>query len=209
MDFVFWTVGRVPQACHLDEVTNLEEAYRLHDGLPLADGFPSDVTFQMKEDFPDDTLLTDTLINVNSVLIISEKTKEALTELGVKDVEYLPVVIKDHRGKASKTQYYVLNPLVWAPLLKFQECEPTMNDLIPDMAESLSAFVVDPEAAAKAPLVFHIQHIPEYVGIRTSLARELDARGLVNNRWIRPDAIASGRVFTSLDHMHKKATATL
>jgi hypothetical protein len=35
------------------------------------------------------------------------------------------------------------------------------------------------------------------------------ARGLVGNRWIRPDAIANGRIFSSLDDMDDDATATL
>jgi hypothetical protein len=193
----------------LGRVTSLEDAYRLHDGEPLLADFPDSVTFQMKEDFPDDTLLTDTLINVNSVLIVSEKTKATLTELGVENVEYLPVTIKDHKNKAVKAPYFVVNPLVWVPLLRFDECEATMNEFDETKAESLGAFVVDPEVAGTAPLVFRVTHIPEYVMVRTSLARELEAKGLVGNRFIKPDAIADGDTFGSLDDLHKRTTATL
>ena len=64
----------------------------------------------MKKRFPKDVALADSLATPGLVLL-SGAVKQALEAEGVKNVEWLPVKIINHKGRVASEDYFILNPL--------------------------------------------------------------------------------------------------
>lgn len=96
--------------CILDKLTGLPKMRPLWRGEPLAVGFPSDVEFAMNPEFPDNTVLTDQLNNRSHLIIASDRLAEFFKRLGSPTIEFLPVTIRDHKGKIA-AKYTIVHPL--------------------------------------------------------------------------------------------------
>ena len=68
--FLVWGIAPVEGACVLDALSNVPDDDLLLEGTALAPDFPSNATYAMHPDFPDDILLTDSLGNADSLLVV-------------------------------------------------------------------------------------------------------------------------------------------
>src|SRR6516225_6033884 len=110
-DYLLWPNSNpVPYACVLGNLTGFKDLYRLWAGQSFREKFPPDAEFSMSPDFPDNTILTDSLMNRYHLVVGSEKLKNFFEEKPVPLVECLPVAIRDHKGKIA-AHYFVVNPL--------------------------------------------------------------------------------------------------
>jgi hypothetical protein len=207
MDFVLWTVGRAKGSCHLDTIEGFNDDQHIHAGKPVLANYPPDAFFKMKDTYPNNKTLHDLLINLNCFLIVSDRLKAALTELGVKDVEYLPVAIKDHDDEVVG-HYFVLNARAQVPMLDRDASGAFVLEGT-DIINGIKSLVLDERAAASAPSLFRISGVHEYIVVRKSLAEALESKGFTNLRWIKPEAIANGESFGAIDGLDDTENATL
>lgn len=92
MKQVLWTAGDVEDACHLTAMKGFRERYKIQIGQPVAAVFPADASFAMNPEFPDNTLLTDCLLNQGQMVVVSERVRDFLQPKTGAAVEFLPVV---------------------------------------------------------------------------------------------------------------------
>ncbi len=99
VDYLVWQAQWRDDWCRLGLLQNVEHPAQIRYGLSRAEGFPSDASFKMDSDFPNDTLLTDCLKNSSGELVVSQPVVEHLKGAEIQHVEYLAVRIFDHRGR--------------------------------------------------------------------------------------------------------------
>ncbi len=89
--------------------SNIEDKYQLLKGISRLDGWPIDISFQFSDDRPEGMTLTDYVENPSNWLIISTRFKKVLEESGAQYIEYLPVQIKNHKGRIASKDYWIAN----------------------------------------------------------------------------------------------------
>src|SRR5438552_3993429 len=110
-NYVVWDTKVIPNACVLQDLVRVEKDYQLRKGVPLASTFPEDAAFTMDPDFPDNTVLTDNLLNTNMMIVASMRLKMFLERQSLRKVEYLPVTIINHKGKPASREYFIVHPI--------------------------------------------------------------------------------------------------
>jgi hypothetical protein len=202
-DHVFWTSKPTPNVCYLDDIVGLKKTFRLHNGVDLASEFGDGAaSFSMSADSPDDTLLADHLPNVSTFMVVSDRTRGLLTECAVPNLQFLPVTIHDHKGRALDAKYFVANPVGQIDCLDLTLCQPTYALIKKDLIAKMDRFAVDPAKCGDLPQIFRPKLLARFLLVKRSLAKQLDAAGLTGNGWVEPDRLAGIEIGASLRGMH-------
>jgi hypothetical protein len=184
--FVVFGYKRIDGKVSLDRLVNVDDAFDLMYGRPRAKGWPSDASFSMRADRKDNTILTDTLSNTDSLIIASEKLVALLRGRNVASMEYLPLTIFDHKKKPVKTQYYILNPVSLVDCVDVKASGGKASPLDPDALGSIERLVLDERRVPADRQIFRTKSYPQEYVVRKELAEAMDAAGIVGPRWIDP-----------------------
>src|SRR5690606_16125524 len=150
LDYVFWAARTSEEIARLTALTGFDEDFELDEGIAHAHDFPADACFRMHPDWPTSTVLADRLSNISSLVVISERLRDFLVDKIDEHTELLPVTVYDHKGKALRSPYYIVNPVGQLPLLDFDACE--VVDEIGPRIEEMKQFVTldQPELEGRA-----------------------------------------------------------
>jgi hypothetical protein len=192
LPYVLWRSGGVPHACVLEGLTGVERQYDLNVGRPVAARFPPDASLSMSPDHPYDMLLTDSLENIDFLLVVSPRLQQLLAEQGVEKVEYLPVAIHDHRGKVAGN-YFIVHPLDPVDCLDIPACGAKFWNVDPDNIMALERLAVDAAKIPASRALFRPKAFFEVVLVRRDLARAIDAAGIVGVRWLEVSSYPRAR----------------
>ena len=183
-DYLIWDAADLPNVCSLAKLAGLEKTYRLVDGVPLAQGFPEGVSFRMDPDNPHDTLLADNLVNPYMVIVASAAAVDVLRARAVPLVEYLPVSIIDHKGKAVPEPYFIVHPIEHAACLDVAASGGEWDMIDPEVLDSVENVVLDEQRIEAERELFRPKPLVDVVVVRRSLAEALEAAGLTGLQWI-------------------------
>src|SRR6266851_1355631 len=110
-DYLLWPKSNsTPYACVLGNLKGFEDLYPMWGGKSVQESFPPDAEYPMDPEFPDNTVLADTLMNSQYLIVGSERPKDFLAKKQLSPIEYLKVSIRDHKGKIT-APYWIINPL--------------------------------------------------------------------------------------------------
>lgn len=87
--------------------SSIKKRWKLTEGVPMGEDFPPEAEFPIDPKWGD--MLADVVPNVFNVLIVSKKLRDILQSENVSDVEYLPFVILDKKGRIKSKDYCVAN----------------------------------------------------------------------------------------------------
>ncbi len=85
--------------------------WKFEKGISLAKDYPKGGEVAFSDNYPDDRNLYDFQPNLMSDLLISGRARQFIESLGITNVEWLPVVVKDHEGAVVGPDYAFLNLL--------------------------------------------------------------------------------------------------
>ena len=164
-------------AAHFGNIVNFEDDFELVEGLPLADNFPENAEYRMNDDFPDNIELHDILHNLDEQLIINEKTRKFFENQEIKDVEYLPVNIINHKGRKVKEKYYIMNFLKLVDCIDRDQTTFGWNSLDPDLMEDVENLTVDESRIPLDSHIFRIKHLTSVILIYKDLLDLINKAG--------------------------------
>ncbi len=182
--YLVWSAGRFPGGCVLLPLAGVERTFRLLDGEALLAGFPSDATFSMDPDLPDDMLLTDALTNVDMLIVASPRLKEIFEARAAPSLEYLPVTILDHRGLPAEPGYFILHPTDPVDCLEVDQCGVTRSSIDPSTIDDVERLVLDERRIPSDRLLFRPLGFPRAHLVRRDVAEEITRQGLTPIRWV-------------------------
>ena len=141
--FFVWAAKIEPNAAVLVDFEGFEKSHELRKGISHAEGFPSGVTFQMDSRKPTNTLLVDNIKNTQNVVIISEKLKAFVEDQGLVDVEFLPITVLDHKGRAVDDPFYIFHPIENVDCIDMDKTGPKWGDIDNTIIKGVKQLVID------------------------------------------------------------------
>ena len=181
--YVIWTTKQEPNCCVLKGLQGVEKQYQLQDGVSRIDGFTEAASFSMNPDFPNDMVLTDNLINIDMMKIISKRVKSFLEEYDVQKVEYLPVKIINHKGRVASHDYFILHDIDPVDCLDKEKCGVTLSPVDPDSIEHVERLVLDDRKVDPTRHIFRPKYFSEVTLVSRELASAIDRKRFTGIGW--------------------------
>lgn len=189
-NYVVWRFNDVSNSCVLDELSGVSKTFQIRKGVPRAGGFPSDAKFTLDPDYPNDTLLVDAFDNVYRMVVISPALKSFLEGRNVKNTEFLPVTIIDHKGK-PKAKYFILHPLYPVECLDLEASGARWDTVNKDTIDSVQRLVLNTEKIDPNLQILKMKFFYNYLLVRRELADAITSEGFTGIRWVNPSDFPS------------------
>lgn len=173
MDYVIWRWRNEGNSCLLLPPERLARDWELYKGVPRTAHFPPDVLFRMSDDHRKNMGLTDNLMNVGTLIVASDRLKRFFEVKALKNVEYLPVSIINHKNRVASKDYFIVHPVVPQDCLDIQASGSTYSTIVPNDIIQVDSLVIDPDRVDPEADLFRIKDFGEPVLIRRQLAIEL------------------------------------
>ena len=166
--------------CWLDAIQNVPARRELTQGISQAGKFPTTAAFRMDENFPDDTRLTDSLVNASQLLVVSSRFRQALEEIpgALVGNEILPVAIINHKGVREPSPYFVVHQVGHPACLDEQRSVGGRSRSNPGKYEFLDKMVLDESKIDPDRMLFRAAQFPDVPLMRRDLAAKLAAKKL-------------------------------
>jgi hypothetical protein len=171
-----FNVGR--GACRLQVLEGDDRDYELFDGISRGADFPSDARFCMDDDFPDDIRTEDFIYNLGGALVISARTREVLGTSELKNNEFLPVAIINHKGRKEKGPFYILHQVELQDCIDFEQTICTRNAINPDLLSTIKRLVLDERRINTEVPIFRMKHFPYAPMFREDIIEKIRSAGL-------------------------------
>jgi hypothetical protein len=185
-NYVVWRFHDVPNSCVLDELSGVPKMFQIRKGIPRAEEFPPDARFTLDPDYPNDTLLVDAFDNVYRMVVISAALKTFLEGRQLLNVEFLPVTIVDHKGKA-KASYFIVHPICPVECLDFVASGADWDTVNKDTIDTVERLVLNADKIDPNLQIFKIKFFYDYLMVRRDLADAITAQGFTGIEWVNTD----------------------
>ncbi len=172
--------------CVVLELNGVERAYELAKGISRAKNFPSSAYFQMDKQFKKQVALSDNIANLDNMALVSQRLKAFIEERKPKRVEFLKVRILDHKDKAVKEDYYILNPLTVVDCIDTQQSKLVWNSIDPELIAGITKMVLRPNAIDPELLMFRPKHKARRLFVRRDFAQEIQDAGFTGVAFTEP-----------------------
>lgn len=182
-NFVIWKYKSVTGGCALKDLKGLERAFRLNNGSSLQQDFPPDVALHMDPDYPDDLLVTDNVLNADQVIVASARLRECVQAHAPAEVEYLPVTLMDHKGRAASKEHCILHPIKPVDAIDKDQSVFETGLIDPDDIESFEKLVLDETRIPADRSLFRLQGFWGLTLVRRDLADALEREGFSGLAW--------------------------
>jgi hypothetical protein len=189
-DYVVWRFDEVPHCLVLDKLKGVNRHFELKLGIPRRESFSPDAAFTADPDFPNDISLADAFNNTYRLVVVSQKLKEFIESFNPKEVEFLPVVILDHKSRRAG-KYFIVHPINLVDALKPAESGSIWSDLADEWIESVERLVLDMDKLDRSRLLFKLKYFYGCVLIRRDLAEAISKQGFTGCRWVECDQYKS------------------
>jgi hypothetical protein len=177
--------------CGLLGPRGVPRSVELSWGMPCQHDFPvGDAYFEMNPRYKKQVALSDHLSNT-SMAVISLRLKAAIEALEPRNIEFLPVEIRDHKGNPVKESYHIMNPTGIVDCLDKEQSVVDWNRINPDHISNVMKLVLRPEAIDPTLAFFRIKHMPTYIVARADVAEKLGAQGFTGFEFDPIDTWAS------------------
>lgn len=164
---------------HYDFLQGYEEGgFRFKKCEPMAANFPSDAFYKMSDDYPENIELVGFLGVLDKTLVVSEEAREVFESAGVADVEFFPVRVLNHKGRAVKRDYFVANALKKINCIDKDKTVFKWHPIDKTMMKNVSNLTIDESKIADNVTLFRIQHLPLFLWIRNDVVDKLTSAGL-------------------------------
>jgi hypothetical protein len=173
MDLVIWSQKNEGSSCVLEPPAGIDRAWELKEGVPRLATFPPDARFRMSDDHKRNIGLTDNLINLSGLAVISERLKNFLEGRSLKNVEYLPVTIVNHKKRQVKEPYFILHAVIPQDCLDVQKSGCSYNAIIPTDINNVKALVIEPARLDPDVRLFRLKDFGAPLLISRDLAGEI------------------------------------
>lgn len=175
-EFLIWGDGYIEGYCVIEAPEGVKKAYQLEEGVELLTDWPSGVICRMNDDFRKDIQCSDNLYGAG-IRIISERVKNFLISEGVDSVEFLPLTILNHKGRAVVGSYFIVNPPYVINCIDLGASQVEWNDIDSELIDSCKQLVVNNELIPNKESIFRPKNLPIINLIRSDLAEKLTDAG--------------------------------
>jgi hypothetical protein len=183
-DYVIWGRRRVKKAAFLSDLHGIEAVHELLYGVPRATSFSEDAVWDVDEDAPPNGILPDSINNPYRLLACSRRLVEFLQASEVPRVEYLPVAIRNPKGRIISKDVFIVHPLEPVDCLDVDKSSVEWSPIAETDIDRVARVVLDESKLDPTRQLFRLAKFPDLVLVRRDLANSIDAEGFTGMRWI-------------------------
>lgn len=182
-DYVVWGYRDEGGSCMLDPPTGYDDDWEFYEGIPMAAGFPPGVSLRMSDDHKRNVRLTDNIMNLGTLIVASERLTALLQAKALKNVEFLPVTIINHKRRVASRDYSIVHPVMSQDCLDLQKSGCTYSNISPGDIISVDRLVLDAARIDPNVAMFRIKDFGFPVVLRRELAEEIQAARLTSTQF--------------------------
>lgn len=171
----------------LETPYSIPEQYQLRKGVSRLNGWPEDVFFEFSKYKPEGMILTDWVKNSRVWLIISDLFKAVLEEFCEENIEYLPIKIKNHKGRFVNELYWIANFLVLIEAVDREHSIFRVDTGNVGCIRMFDKLVLREDILKSGPLIFRLKEEPLQVIARQDLVERLNEKGITGVRFVETD----------------------
>ncbi len=146
-------------------------SYLLNKGVTAEKWFPKNVVFKMAME--SGMQVVDIVPNTLMKKIISEKVKDVLEEHSTSKCEFLPIKIKNHKGRLVEGLFYIANLLESVPCLDKNRSEFVIDALDKTQMDHISHLFLDEKMISEDIDLFRLSEMNTLFLIREDLVSKL------------------------------------
>jgi len=173
----------VPNGVKLYKLTGVQDQFELNEGVPRAANFPEEACYSMHPDAVHNTVFTDTLLNRSMLIIISPKLRDFLRSQRLTRVEYLPISIRNHKGKVATRDYCILHPIDPVDCLDLKKSKVEWGMIDKTCIDEVTKLVIDETKIEPSRAVFRMKSFFDVVMVRRDLAEKISKSGFTGIEW--------------------------
>jgi len=182
--YLVWDTKIVPNACVLDELKGVEERWTLVKGVSQRSRFSSDATFHMNHEFPNNTVLIDSLQNISMLIVGSARLVAFLRTRVSTNLEFLPVAIANHKKKIISRDYSIIHPTDPVDCLDMTKSAPRWSTIDKETINKVKMLVIDEKKVDPTRSLFRPRSFFRVVLVKRELAEAIDAEGFTGIEWL-------------------------
>jgi hypothetical protein len=153
-------------------------AFQFRDGHPMRDVMPAHAAYPMSSRWSDRRALYDFQSNTLQLLIVSKRCREVLESGHHDNIEFLPIVVLDHRGKVASNDYFIAHLLGSVDCMDRERSSFEPNPLNPDIFGVCDRLVLQDDKIPDDVELFRLSNGPTTYIARQSLKERLEKAGI-------------------------------
>lgn len=157
--------------------------YQLLKGISRVAGWPSDLAARFSDNRPEGMKLTDWVSSAFGWLLISGRFKQLIEEAGAPDTEYLPIKLKNHKGRLASADYWIVNFLRLGDAVDRERSAFEVDAAEDDRIFRFDRLVLLDEFEARGPVIFRLKEQPVLIMVREDLVTRIQVAGLTGLRF--------------------------
>jgi hypothetical protein len=182
--FVTWKTKRVPGGAVLTDLRGVERTFALTDGESFKNSFPPDAHLLFDPDYKRDMQLLDFYLNVDDMIVCSERAAQFIRSLNPPAVEYLPVRLLDHKRKPVPAAHFVVHPIDHPDCIDVGRSDVTWAQSDPGVIQFAEHIEIDPARVPQDRLLFRPRSFPNLILLRREFAESIVGQGFTGSRWV-------------------------
>lgn len=184
MDYVVWAHKNLGNSCLLAPPEGIDRDWELLKGVPRAAGFPPDAVFRMSDRHKQSIGLPDNVMNLAGLVVVHKRLQHFLEEKALKNVEYLPVTILNHKRRVASRDHVIVHAVTPQDCLDVPRSGVTYNAILPADISSVDQLTLDPGRIDPAVRLFRIRHFGYPLIVDRVLAEEIAAASFTGTAFI-------------------------
>lgn len=162
-----------PDLCVLDRFPSIRE-YLWHAtaGVPVGQALPGPVSLPMSRRMGGKAL-ADLVPNTLGLLVLSDRAASWFRERVTAPIEYLPLLIVDHKGRPVSARFWIANALGRVACVDRRASRYEESALAPGEFFGVEQLVLDPARVDPARDLFRIPEMPRLILVTNALAAAL------------------------------------
>ncbi len=186
-EFFVWSTMHRENSASLERPEGVKRFWDLFEGVPLAEGW-GEVTCDMDANNPYDMGLLDVVDNFSTLAIISPQLRDFMRSVPCVGVEYLPINIKDHRGKISSREYSIINPHPLRHALDVSASGARYCSFDKTVIDDVDKLIINSDRVPSEVSIFRLSGLVRPVVVRKKLAELISGAGFLGIRWVPASA---------------------
>lgn len=185
--FVYWKNRSVKHGAIVTDLEGVDKVYAMMDGESFANIFPSTAAFHFDPAYKRDTLLVDSLINIEGMLVCSQRLKDFIESHHPDKVEYLPVAIYDHKDKPVSEPYFIVHPIDPVDCIDFDKSDLVWSALDKTSLLHVQHLELDQTKVPATRLLFRATAHTARVILKREFALQIEKAGFKGAGWAEID----------------------
>jgi len=161
--------------------------YQLVEGVSQVDKWPDDVALHFPDDFPERIGLTDNIANTHWWLIVSSAMRKIIQTHQSNDLEFLPVSIRNHKGRVAADDYSIVNFLRLIEVVDRGASEFRVDAAYDDQISKYDKLILRQDIEENGPAILRMKETPMLILAREDLAKAIEMAGMTGVTFVPTD----------------------